>query len=51
MEFKTFLNGFIRLPCQIVNAGRRIVYRLLGWNRWLAVFFRLTEPLRRPLRC
>ena len=51
MEFKTFLNAFIRLPCQIVNTGRRIVYRLLGWNRWLEVFFRLMDQLSRPLRC
>jgi hypothetical protein len=51
MEFKTFVNAFIRLPCQIVNTSRMIVYRLLGWNRWLDVFFRLVEQLRRPLRC
>lgn len=51
MEFKTFVNVFVRLPCQIVRTSRRIVYRLLGWNRWLDVFFRLVEPLRRPLRC
>jgi len=51
MEFKTFVNAFIRLPCQIVNTSRRIVYRLLGWNRWLDVFFRLVDQLRRPLRC
>jgi hypothetical protein len=51
MEFKTFVNAFIRLPCQIVRTSRRIVYRLLGWNRWLDVFFRLVDQLRRPLRC
>jgi hypothetical protein len=51
MEFKTFLNALIRLPCQIVNTGRRIAYRLLGWNRWLDLFFRLTDQWRQPLRC
>jgi len=51
MEFRSFVNAFVRLPCQVVNTGRRIVYRLLGWNRWLAVFFRLLDQLRRPLRC
>lgn len=51
MEFRTFLNAFIRLPCQIVKTGRRIVYRLLGWNRTLDVLFRLADHLRRPLRC
>jgi len=28
MEFRTFLNEFIRLPAQIVLTGRRIVFRL-----------------------
>ena len=28
-----------------------IVYRLLGWNRQLDVFFRLVDQLHRPLRC
>ena len=30
---------------------RRVVYRLLGWNRWLEVFFRLVDQSHRPLRC
>jgi hypothetical protein len=45
MEFKTFLNAFMRLPCQIVHAGRRLIYRLLGWNPWLGVLFRLVDRL------
>lgn len=40
LEFKRFCQGFIELSCQIVKTGRRLVYRLLGWNRWLPVFFR-----------
>jgi hypothetical protein len=48
MEFKKFLNGLMRLPCQIVRAGRRIVYRLLSWNPWLEVLLRGVEALRRP---
>ena len=51
MEFRTFANYFLRLPCQVVTTGRRIVYRLLGWNRYQAVFFRFLNQLRRPLRC
>ena len=39
MEFRQFLQAIILLPCQIVRAGRRIVYRLLGYNRWLSDFF------------
>jgi hypothetical protein len=51
MEFRTFLNAMMRLPVQIVRQGRQTIYRLLGWNRWLAVFLRGWEQLRVPLRC
>jgi hypothetical protein len=51
MEFKTFLNALMRLPCQIVRTGRRIVYRLLSWNPWQEVLLRAVEALRLPLRC
>ena len=51
MEFKKFRNAFIQLPCQIIKTGRKIVYRLLSWNRWLVVFFRGLKMLRYPLRC
>jgi hypothetical protein len=46
MEFKTFRNYFIKLPCQIVRTGRKLVYRLLAWNSWQPVFFRLVNQLR-----
>lgn len=45
MEFRTFLNAMILLPCQIVKTGRRLVYRLLGWNPWQHVFFRLVDAV------
>ncbi len=51
MEFKTFVNAFIRMPCQIVRQGRRIVYRLLAWNPWQHVFLRAVDALRNPMRC
>ena len=50
MEFKTFLNAFMRVPCQIVRTGRRIVYRLLAWNPWQHVFLRGVDALRSPRR-
>jgi hypothetical protein len=40
MEFKTFVNAFMRLPCQLVRTGRRFIYRFLSWNPWQRVFFR-----------
>ena len=51
MEFKTFLNAFMRIPCQIIRTGRRIIYRLLAWNPWQHVFLRGVDALRYPLRC
>ena len=51
MEFKKFRNFFIMLPCQIVKTGRKLVYRLLGWNEYLGVFFRAVEAFKHPLRC
>jgi hypothetical protein len=46
MEFKTFVNAFMRLPCQIVRAGRRLIYRLVNWNPWQRMFFRALDQLR-----
>ena len=45
LEFRTFLNAFVLLPCQIVKTGRQLIYRLLGWNPHLAIFFRLIHRL------
>jgi hypothetical protein len=45
MEFKAFLNAFMRLPCQIVQTSRQLVDRLLGWNPWSSEFFRLVDRL------
>jgi hypothetical protein len=47
MEFRTFVAGMIRLPCQIVRTSRKLVYRLLAWNRRQGVFFRLVEQRQR----
>ena len=46
MEFKTFINAFMRLPCQIVRTSRRILYRLLSWNPWNGMFLRVLNQLR-----
>ena len=51
MEFKKFRNFFIMLPCQIIKTGRRLLYRLLGWNERLDIFFRAVDTFRCPLRC
>ena len=51
MEFATFVNNLMRLPCQIVRSGRRIIYRLLSWNPWVGPLLRLAATMRRPLQC
>jgi Transposase DDE domain group 1 len=51
MEFATFCQAMINVPAQIVTTGRKLVYKLLAWNPWQHVFFRLLDALRRPLRC
>jgi hypothetical protein len=51
MDFTTFRNAMMKVPTQILSTGRRIVYRLLAWNPWQHVFFRLLDQLRQPLRC
>jgi hypothetical protein len=50
MEFRTFLNAMIRIPAQIVRSGRRIIFRLMAYNRWLPALLRGVEGLR-ALRC
>jgi hypothetical protein len=45
-EFKTFVQAFVALPCQIVHTGGRLVYRLLSWNPQQPIFFRLVDVLR-----
>jgi len=47
MEFRRFLQMFILIPCQIVLTGRKIVYRILGYNEGLKDFFDTFERIRR----
>jgi hypothetical protein len=57
MGFKRFVNTFVRVPCQVVRTGGRLVYRLLAWNPWQSVFLRGVDALctlsarQHPLRC
>jgi hypothetical protein len=46
MEFKTFVNAFMLLPCQIVRTGHRLIYRIMNWNPWQHLFFRTLDQLR-----
>jgi hypothetical protein len=51
MEFKRFVHAVVRVPCQLIRQGRKLIYRLLAWNPWQEVMLRMAEALRRPLRC
>jgi Transposase DDE domain group 1 len=51
MEFKAFLHAFMLVPVQVVRTSRRIVFRLLAWNPWQAVFLRGFDRCCEPLRC
>jgi len=46
MEFRRFLNGLVRIPVQIVTGGRKIIYRILGYNQWLETFLNTFEDIR-----
>ena len=46
MEFKRFLASFIQIPCQIVNTGRRLVYRVLSYSDHLETFFATFDFIR-----
>ena len=47
MEFRRFQNAMVLLPVQIVRQGRKVIYRLLGYNAWLKDFFSAWELIRR----
>jgi hypothetical protein len=47
MEYKRFLLNFVQLPCQIVNSGRRVIYRILAYSAELKIFLRTFEYIKR----
>ena len=45
MEFRSFLQAILLLPCQIVRTARRIVWRILSYSRWLKDLFATFERI------
>lgn len=45
MEFRTFRNAVIDVPVQILQSGRRRIWRFLAWRPQLPVLFRLLHAL------
>ena len=46
MEFRQFLHAIVCIPAQVINTGRRIVFRILGYNHWTNTFMRTFEKIR-----
>ena len=49
MEFRKFQRTLMTIPAQIVKSGRRLVYKILGYSRYLEPLFRSMDYLS-PLR-
>lgn len=46
MEFKRFLNIFIKVPCIIIKTGRKICYKIIGYNNHLKEFLNFVFKLK-----
>lgn len=46
MEFRTFLQAIMALPAQIIRTARQLIYRILGYNRWLKELRTTFERIR-----
>ena len=45
-RFRTFLQAIMALPAQIVRTAKRLVCRVLGYNRWLRDFLATFASIR-----
>ena len=55
LEFRSFVNHFLQIPAQVLKTGRQVIVRLLSYDVWQPVFFRLLDQFvpaarSRPLR-
>jgi len=46
LEFKTFVNALVMIPCQLVRQAHRLTFRVMAYNPHQAIFFRLVDALR-----
>ena len=49
MDFSTFRQHMILIPAQILQSGRRLIYRILTWTPSLETFFTLHESVSQPM--
>lgn len=45
MDFRTFVQRFMLIPVQVLQTGRRLVFRLLAWRPDLPALLRLADAL------
>ena len=45
MEFRGFVDQFINIPALIIQTGRRVIFRLIGFSPQLHLFFRLLDGI------
>ena len=45
MEFRTLVQTLMWVPAQVLQTGRRLVYRILAWRPELPILFRLDRAL------
>ena len=45
MDFRTFVQRFILIPVQVLQSGRRLVFRLLAWRPDVSALLRLADVL------
>lgn len=48
MDFRGFVNQFINIPAQIVQTGRRVIFRLIGFSPQMHLFFRMLHGIGMP---
>ena len=46
MDLRRLLHAIVLLPAQIVRTARRVIYRIMSYNRWLKHLFAAWEHLR-----
>jgi hypothetical protein len=46
MEFRGFLNAIVLVPTQVVRTGRRIIFRILGYNQWTRTLLETYDRIR-----
>lgn len=46
MEFRRFCNEVMQIPAQVLNHGRRLVFRLLGCSKWVELLLEGSQYLK-----